>query len=248
MRFQVLLLFGLSFITGPASLVSAEETSNRLTAAEKRGGFKLLFDGKSLDQWRGFKRQELPPSGWKIEEGTLTLEPVCATCEKPGDIVTKAEYSNFELRIEWRIPANSNSGVKYLVDENLVKEGHGGLGFEMQILDNQGHPDAKLGVSGNRTAIGLYDLIAPSGDFTRPVGQWNEARLIVNGPHIEHWLNGHKVVEFERGCQMMKALIAYSKYKDKAGFGETGKGRILLQDHGDRVWFRNIRVKELRIR
>ena len=224
---------------------AAEPAANTLTPEEKRQGFSLLFDGKATQEWRGFNRTEMPAAGWKVEEETLTYDPVCSTCEKPGDIVTKRQFENFELRLDWKISAKANSGVKYLVNESLVKTGHAGLGFEMQILDNQEHPDAKLGVAGNRTAGGLYDLIPPSVEASLPVGQWNQVQLIVNGAHVEHWLNGQRVVQFERGCQMMQALISNSKYKDKPGFGEAAKGHVLLQEHGDKVWFRNIRVRTL---
>lgn len=220
-------------------------TPNTLSSLEKRQGWRLLFDGKTLGAWRGFNQEGLPAVGWKVEGDSLVNEPVCPACEKPGDIITKEEYENFELRIDWKISPSGNSGVKYLVNEGLVKAGHGGLGFEMQVLDNEKHPDAKKGIAGNRTAGGLYDLIAPAQNATKPVGEWNEARLLVQGNHIEHWLNGHKVVEFERGCQMMKALIAGSKYAANPGFGENAKGHLLLQDHGDKVWFRNIKLRTL---
>lgn len=245
MNLKVHALILTSLLAGSVSH-AGEPAANTLTPEEKRQGFALLFDGKATLQWRGFNQTEMPAAGWKVQEGTLTYDPVCSTCEKPGDIITKQQFENFELRLDWKISPKANSGIKYLVNEELVKTGHAGLGFEMQILDNEEHPDAKLGVAGNRTAGGLYDLIAPSTPAASPVGQWNQVRLVVNGAHIEHWLNGKLVVQFERGCQMMQALISYSKYKDKPGFGQAAKGHILLQEHGDKVWFRNIRVRTLR--
>ncbi|MDX2024462.1 MAG: DUF1080 domain-containing protein [Deltaproteobacteria bacterium] len=243
---RLLFIFGMLSAYGAAAApAQPTPTPNTLSAAEKRQGWRLLFDGKTLAGWRGFHQTDVPNVGWKVQDDSIVYEPVCPTCEKPGDLITKDEYDNFELRIDWKLSPKGNSGVKYLVDESLVKTGHGGLGFEMQVLDNEGHPDAKKGIAGNRTAGGLYDLIPPAQQTAKPVGQWNEARLVVHGNHIEHWLNGQKVVEYERGCQMMKALIAGSKYAANPGFGEAAKGHLLLQDHGDQVWFRNIKLRVL---
>lgn len=218
---------------------------NTLSPEEKRQGFVLLFDGESATGWRGFNRETLPSNGWKVSEGTLHFEPVAEGCDKPGDIITVDQYDNFELRLDWKLEPGGNSGVKYLIDESMVKSGHGGLGFEMQILDDERHPDAKKGIAGNRTAGALYDLIPPEKAMAKPPGEWNEARLVVNGNHVEHWLNGQRVVTYERDSQMLRALINTSKYKDAEGFGRTQRGHILLQDHGDRVWYRNIRVRRL---
>lgn len=219
---------------------------NTLTPAEKAAGWKLLFDGKTTQGWRGFRRDKFPEGGWAIENGTIKhLAGGGEQSQQGGDIITVGQYDNFELQLEWRIAPGANSGVKYLIDENMVKTGHSGVGFEMQILDDDRHPDAKMGKNGNRTAGSLYDLIPPKNKVLRPVGEWNQSRLVVNGNHIEHWLNGVKVVEFERGSPEMKALIAESKYKNIPGFGEVRKGHILLQDHGNEVWFRNIKIREL---
>ncbi|MCG5055572.1 MAG: DUF1080 domain-containing protein [Myxococcales bacterium] len=218
---------------------------NTLSPEEKRAGFVLLFDGKTTDGWRGFNRTEMPKNGWKVVDGTLAYEPVGPDSDKPGDIVTEAEFDNFELRLEWKLSPGGNSGVKYLVNEARVSSGHNGLAFEMQILDDDKHPDAKKGIAGNRTAGALYDLIPPSKAMAKPIGEWNDARLVVKGSHVEHWLNGHKVVEYDRDSQMMRALINTSKYKDIEGFGTDARGRLLLQDHGDAVWYRNVRVRKL---
>lgn len=219
--------------------------ANTLTNAERAAGWKLLFDGKSWSGWRGFRRDKIPEEGWTIEHGAIKhLAGRGEQSKQGGDIITVGEYGNFELQLEWRVSPGANSGIKYLVAEDLVKSGYSGLGFEMQILDDDTHPDAKLGKGGNRTASALYDLIAPTNKVLRPVGQWNHVRLIIKGNHVEHWLNGAKVVEYELGSPRLKALIAESKYKDIPGFGEARRGHILLQDHGSEVWFRNVKLRE----
>jgi hypothetical protein len=220
--------------------------SNTLTAKEKAEGWKLLFDGKTTNGWRGFRREKFPEEGWVIADGAI--KHVASSGEQSqngGDIITTEQYDNFELQLEWRISPGGNSGIKYLVAEEMVKSGHSGLGFEMQVLDDDGHPDAKMGKNGNRTAGALYDLIAPQNKALRPVGEWNQVGLIIRGKHVEHWLNGTKVVEYDLGSPQLKALIADSKYKTIAGFGEVKKGHILLQDHGNEVWFRNIKLRTL---
>ena len=220
---------------------------NKLTDAEKKAGWKLLFDGQTSAGWRGFHQDKFPTAGWVIEDGCI--KHVAAKGElggRGGDIITTEQYDNFEMQLEWRLAPGGNSGVKYLVSENLPKTGQSGVSFEMQVLDDERHPDAKMGMNGNRTAGSLYDLI-PAGNnkAVRPAGEFNQARLIVRGNHIEHWLNGIKVVEYERGSPALKAAIAASKFKDIAGFGETAKGHILLQDHGDEACFRNIKIRAL---
>lgn len=228
---------------GPACAKTAREPKpNMLSAAEKKAGWVLLFDGKTTKGWRGFNKETFPEKGWAAEAGTLRRVP---GDHKPGDIITVDQYDNFELTFDWKISTAGNSGVKYLVDESLVKKGDGALGFEFQVLDDAGHPDAKLGIAGNRTAGGLYDLIAPKDKVVNPPGSWNAARLIVDGNHIQHWLNGRKVVEFERGSPALKALIAGSKFKTKPAFGESAKGHIVLQDHQDEVAFRNIKLRRI---
>lgn len=219
---------------------------NTMTAAEKAAGWKLLFDGKTWNGWRGFRRDKVPDEGWAIVDGTIKhLSGKGEQSQQGGDLITVGKYDNFELQLEWRVSPGANSGIKYLIDEDMVKSGYSGLGFEMQILDDERHPDAKAGKSGNRTASALYDLIAPTNKRLKPVGEWNQIRLIIQGNHVEHWLNGAKVVEFELGSPQLKALIAESKYKKIPRFGEVRKGHILLQDHGSEVWFRNIKLREL---
>ena len=219
---------------------------NSLTSAEKAEGWKLLFDGKTWNGWRGFRREKVPEEGWTIEDGAIKhVAGKGEQSQQGGDIITVGQYGNFELQLEWRVSPGANSGIKYLVAEEMVKSGYSGLGFEMQVLDDDQHPDAKMGKGGNRTASALYDLIAPKNKVLHPVGEWNQVGLIIRGNHVEHWLNGAKVVEYELGSPQLKSLIAESKYKSIAGFGEVRKGHILLQDHGNEVWFRNIKLREL---
>jgi hypothetical protein len=215
---------------------------NTLTAKEKAAGWKLLFDGKTTKGWRAFKNGPFPTEKWTAVDGTLK----CAAGKKVTDIVTEDEFDSFEFAWEWRLSAAANSGVKYLVDEAMAKKANDGIGFEYQILDDEKHPDAKKGKDGNRTAGSLYDLIPAAKEKTlHPVGEWNASRLVVNGNTVEHWLNGTKVLSYERGSPDMKARIADSKYKEIPGFGEVTKGRLLLQDHDTEVYFRNMKIRSL---
>jgi hypothetical protein len=218
---------------------------NTLSPAEKAAGWKLLFDGKTTNGWRAFHSPSFPSSGWVIEDGALKRVAANGRPGGGGDIITADEYGDFELTLDWKLSPGGNSGLKYLISEDLVKAGNSGVGFEMQILDDERHPDAKAGKNGNRTAGSLYDLIAPGTHAARAIGEWNQVRLVVHGGHVEQWLNGKRVVEFQIGSPEMKALIADSKYKDIKGFGDVTTGHILLQDHGNEVLFRNIKIRDL---
>jgi hypothetical protein len=214
---------------------------NVLTPRERAEGWTLLFDGKTTAGWRGLRQRDVPTGGWVVEEGALkrvtSRENPAA---KRGDIITDRQFENFQFVCEWKIAPRGNSGIKYPIDER-----RGATGFEYQLLDDARHPDARVGPT--RQAGALYDLIAPDRHKTlRPVGEWNQARIVVDGRRVEHWLNGAKIVAFERGSDDLKARIARSKYKNMASFGEVTRGHILLQDHGDNIWFRNIKVRELR--
>lgn len=217
---------------------------NTLSAAEKAAGWTLLFDGKTTDGWRGFHSDTFPAAGWEVKDGCIKT-----TGQGPsgGDIITVGEYDNYEFSVQWKIGPAGNSGVKYLISEDLIKTGRAGLGFEMQVIDDDLNADAKVGKDGNRAAGGLYDLIAPAKNkVLHPVGEWNQAGVLVRGNHVEQYLNGGKTLEFEMGSPEFKARIAESKFKVNPGFGEVKKGHILLQAHGAEVWFRDIKLRVLK--
>jgi hypothetical protein len=226
---------------------------NSLTQNEIYKGWRLLWDGKTSTGWKGAKLDYFPKSGWETTNDELTvLATDGGESTGPGDIITEKVFSSFELELEFKITKGANSGIKYFVDPELNKGAGSAIGCEFQILDDANHPDAKLGVNGNRTIGALYDLIAPEnlsipgrGKQFKGIGSWNKARIVVNGPKVEHWLNNEKVVEYDRSSQMFRALVAYSKYKDWPKFGQWPTGHILLQDHGNTVNYRSIKIREL---
>ena len=201
---------------------------NTLTAAERAAGWRLLFDGRTTSGWRGF-RQTSMPSGWDVVDGALTR------VGGGGDIITVDQFGDFELRLEWRIAPAGNSGIMYRVSE--AGEATYFTGPEMQVLDNGGHPDGRSPLSSAGACYGMY---APSSDATRPVGSWNEVRIVAIGPRIEHWLNGTRMVEYEIGSSDWLMRLQSSPFRDLAGYGRAPRGHIALQDHGDRVAFRSI--------
>jgi hypothetical protein len=220
---------------------------NTLAEREVRDGWRLLWDGKTTAGWRGARLTTFPAGGWEIRDGALTvLESGGRESTAGGDIVTVDEYGDFELIVEFQLTEGANSGIKYFVDTGLNKGEGSSIGCEFQLLDDARHPDARLGVKGNRTLAGLYDLIPPQGVRFNGVGEWNRARIVANGRHVEHWLNGFRTVEYERGTQMWRALVNYSKYAVWPAFGEAPTGHILLQDHGNRVSFRSIKIRALK--
>ena len=230
---------------------------NQLTQVQVAQGWRLLWDGMSTNGWRGANLSGFPDHGWTIRDGALSVEAAAGgESTNGGDIITREEFASFELELDFRITPGANSGIKYFVDPQLgptLGLAGSAIGLEFQILDDERHPDAKLGVRGNRTVGSLYDLIPATnldepGRMAKrvlPPGAWNRARIVATGRHVEHWLNGVKVVDYERGTQMFRALVNNSKYKDMPGFGERERGPILLQDHGNAVSFRSIKIRTL---
>lgn len=217
---------------------------NTLTQEEMHRGWKLLFDGTTLSGWRGAYLDTLPAKGWEVRDGMVIVRASGGgEASFGGDIVTVGQYGNFELSLEFKITEGANSGIKYFVTEQQPKTPGSAIGLEYQILDDARHPDATKGIDGNRTLASLYDLIPATNRKVNLVGEWNRARILVNGRHVEHWLNGIKVLEYERGGTDFLAHKAVSKFKDRAGFGEAPQGHILLQDHGDQVFFRSIKIR-----
>jgi len=216
----------------------ADDSLNTLTEQEKSGGWKLLFDGKTAEGWRAYKGKGMPDK-WHVEDGALILKP--RSGKRGGDIVTTDQYDNFELAFEWKISPGGNSGVMYRVSEDEDAPFY--TGVEYQILDNAKHPDGK---HPKTSAASAYALYAPAKDATMPVGEWNKSKIIVDGNHVEHWLNGEKVVEFDYGSDDWNNRVEASKFKDMKRFGKEAKGHIDLQDHGNEVAYRNIKIRPLK--
>lgn len=234
-------------------LIAATDTQspNTLTAKEKKDGWKLLFDGKTTKGWRGAYKESFPEHGWTVDNGLLTIQKSNGSeSQSFGDIVTTDEYADFDLIFDFRLTDGANSGIKYFVVEHQPKPKGSAFGLEFQVLDDDKHPDAKLGRDGDRTVGSLYDLIPAKDKKANPIGEWNTGRVVSKGMHVEHWLNGKKVVEYERGSEAFRKLVAISKYaapeyNANGRFGEAPKGHLLLQDHGEQVSYRNIKVKTL---
>ncbi|MBD8390328.1 DUF1080 domain-containing protein [Dysgonomonas sp. BGC7] len=231
------------------SLVNVPQVNciiNTISPRETGEGWKLLWDGKTTDGWRGAKLTSFPAKGWAIEEGILkVMKSGGGESANGGDIVTTRKYKNFIIKVDFKITEGANSGIKYFVYTETNKGAGSSIGCEFQILDDDKHPDAKLGVKGNRKLGALYDLIPAPDNKPFKKGEFNTAMVIVKDNKVEHWLNGVKLIEYERNNQMWNALVAYSKYANWPDFGNATEGNILLQDHGDEVWFKNIKIKEL---
>ena len=232
------ILLGIFFIctTGNAQI-------NTLTPKEEKQGWKLLFNGENLAGWTSVGKDAPPEKGWVVEDGILTVNK--GSAQKGGDIITKEQFSDFELSIEFKLTKGANSGIKYFFMN--YKKG-GWLGLEYQVLDDETHPDAKLGRDGNRLQAGLYDMYAPAKNKKdSPIGEWNKARIVAKGSKVDHYLNGKKVLSFDRKSSNYLETYKLSKFKESEPmFGDVEKGHILLQDHGDEVSFRNIKIKLLK--
>lgn len=216
---------------------------NTLTTKEKEQGWQLLFNGENLEGWTSVGKETPPSLGWEVKDGIMTVKRNGE--KRGGDIITHSQYSNFDLKVEFRITEGANSGIKYFFTRY---EKGGWLGLEYQILDDNIHPDAKKGRNGNRVQAGLYDMFPPSkSKKDNPVGEWNEARIVAKGSKVIHYLNGKKILSFDRKSKKYKDAVELSKYKGSVPeFGDIKQGYILLQDHGDVVSFKNVKIRELK--
>lgn len=229
----------------------ATETAapNTLTEAEKEDGWMLLFDGENTTNWRGYCKDEFPEKGWVVEDGAIRcLASGKGEAGGGGDIIYDRQFENFELALEWKIAEGGNSGIFYLAEEQCGENGEPiwKSAPEMQILDNEKHPDARLGKNGNRQAGSLYDMIPAEPQNAKPAGEWNQVKVLVYDGTVVHSMNGENVVEYHLWTDDWKEMVANSKFVDFEGFEDVAeRGYIGLQDHGNDVWFRNIKVKEL---
>jgi hypothetical protein len=251
--FVLLLAIGCKSVSNNQESVSSE--INNLSRDEINEGWKLLFDGKSFNGWRGLGRDHVPESLWVIEDGLIRKVNTIDIKNLPGgqppeigDLMTKDTYDNFELSFEWKINNAGNSGLKYNVSEEMCEEygsKYSALGFEYQLLDD-GDEAYKGILKPSQFSGSLYDLIQPVNVALKPVGEFNTSRIIVNGNHVEHWLNGTKVVDYEFGSEELDNAYQVSKFNKIKGFTDKRKGHIVLQNHNDESWFRNIKLRELK--
>ncbi len=225
----------------------AARAPNTLTQAEIQQGWRLLWDGKSGAGWHTASGEAIPNENWTIADGVLLDHADGGYGHgHSGDLLTDGDYRNFELSVDFKLASGANSGIKYFVNTDKANGGDPTIGLEYQLLDDDRHPDAKLGRDGNRTEASLYDLIpAARNKPYRPIGEWNTARIVVRGAHTEHWLNGVKVLDYERFTPEFRHLVQESKYKSLPNFGELHRGHIQLQDHGDTASFQNIKIRVL---
>jgi hypothetical protein len=235
-------LVAITLLAASAALAAAPQTDsapNTLTAAEKSAGWTLLFDGRTLDGWRGYKKADVAGLRWKIDDGALSLPAATAPGTRAGDIISKDTFEQFELVFDWRIAPGGNSGVKYFI----LEDRDSAIGHEYQVIDDERHADAKVG--SHRQTAAFYDVLPAADRPLKPAGEWNTTRIVVRGQTVEHWLNGKKVLQYELGSPALKAAIEKSKFKGIERFGTRQNGHILLQDHGNQVWFRTIKIHRL---
>jgi len=223
-----------------ALTLQVAHTAQADDVAPAKGKWEKLFDGKTLNGWRGYLKQSPPPS-WQVEDKSIVLAG-----KGGGDLITDKEYGDFELELEWKISEGGNSGIIYHVHEDPKFRATYATGPEVQVMDNERHPDAKKGRDHNRTAGSLYDMLPPTdASAYKPAGEWNKVRIVVKDGKAEHYLNGKKIVEYPTSGPEWDKMVSESKFKTWEGFGKFDKGHIALQDHGDKVWYRDIRIREL---
>ncbi|MBO7343865.1 MAG: DUF1080 domain-containing protein [Alistipes sp.] len=228
------LLFVALLVCGVSFSATAQE-HNTLTKKERKAGWQLLWNGEDLTGWKSNSEKGDMNKGWKAVDGELIIMARSGA----GDIITEKRYHDFELSIDFKITEGANSGIKYFIGEN------GSVGCEFQILDDENHPDAKMGFNGNRRLGSLYDLIPADGWALASKRDWNTARIVVRGNHVEHWLNGVKILEYEKNNDMWDTIVSHSKFAKVKNFAGGDGGHILLQDHNDEVHYRNLKIREL---
>ncbi len=228
------LLFVALLVCGVSFSATAQE-HNTLTKKERKAGWQLLWNGEDLTGWKSNSEKGDMNKGWKAVDGELVIKARSGA----GDIITEKRYHDFELSIDFKITEGANSGIKYFIGEN------GSVGCEFQILDDENHPDAKMGFNGNRRLGSLYDLIPADGWAIASKRDWNTARIVVRGNHVEHWLNGVKILEYEKNNDMWDTIVSHSKFAKVKNFAGGDGGHILLQDHNDEVHYRNLKIREL---
>jgi hypothetical protein len=236
----ILIATTLPLLTGP-SRAGAEPAPNQLSPEERKEGWELLFDGKTIDRWRGYQKADMAGQRWIAKDGCLAVPPNDGKDTRGArDIVSVKRYQNFDLRWEWRISPGGNSGLKYLVTEDRPIA----FGHEYQIIDDSKHPDAQK--RDNRRTGSFYDVLPAPTAKPHPAGTFNQSRVLLQGNHVEHWLNGSKILEYELDTPALRAAIATSKFKDLEGFDKPKLAHILIQDHGDNVCYRNLKIRPLK--
>lgn len=225
----------------------AHDKPNNLTEAQTADGWELLWDGKTTKGWRSSSHEGFPEKGWEIKDGVLSVLHHDNKADRGGHIMTEAQYSHFILELDFRISAGANSGIKYFLDPKLLKDKGNPMGLEFQIIDENNLPKDKPAPVNNQSVGSLFGLItANSEKRVNEVGQWNRARLVVRGNQVEHWLNGIKIVEFDRGSEEYRTMVANSRFAKQPNYGQWEKTHIVLQDHGFLVSFRSIKIKNLK--
>jgi len=239
------LLLSVFLLFSSQTYAQNEDAHNTLTPEERANGWELLFDGETMDEWRAYNEDSFPDGGWVVEDGVLTIQGSDGSVEgSGGDIVTKKSYDDFVLKLEWKISEGGNSGIFYRALEQPDQAIYWSAP-EMQVLDNANHPDANRGQNGNRKSGSLYDLIPADPQTFTGHGEWQKVMIVAEGNHIEHWLNGEKVLEYNLWTPEWYQMIRNSKFRDHPEFGDMREGLIGLQDHGTTAHFRNIKIKEL---